>query len=225
MNKNKIKNYIIEKQNHRFEYIIAGKIPLIIKDNLISDIDILDLIKRIETALPNISRYLVDSIIVADLDAFKENKTNALYHDNKIYVSNYQDDLSDMLDDIVHEYSHALEDKYGKEIYFDRSIKDEFISKRLMLRSILQTEYPLDKYNFNKIEYDKEFDKLLLNVVGYERFNNLTKHGLFINPYAATSLREYFATGFEEYVLGDHKELETISPKLYKKIFDIMQIL
>ena len=86
MNKNKIKNYIIEKQNHRFEYIIAGKIPLIIKDNLISDIDILDLIKRIETALPNISRYLVDSIIVADLDAFKENKTNALYHDNKIYV-------------------------------------------------------------------------------------------------------------------------------------------
>ncbi len=27
----------------------------------------------------------------------------------------------------------------------------------------------------------------------------------------------------EEYILGDHKELEVISPKLYKKLHSIMQ--
>ena len=221
---NKIKNYIIDKQDHRLEYTILGKIPLIIKDKLLTNIFIPDLIKRLEAALPNISKDLVDSIIVADLDTFKERKINALYHDNKIFVSNNQDNINDILDDIVHEYSHALEDKHGEEIYFDQSIKDEFISKRNILKSMLQPEYHLDNYNFDELQYKKEFDKLLLNVVGYERFNNLTKHGLFINPYAATSLREYFATGFEEYVLGDHKELEALSPKLYQKISNIMHI-
>ena len=221
---NKIKNYIIDKQDHRFEYTILGKIPLIIKDKLLTNIYIPDLIKRLEAVLPNISKDLVDSIIIADLDTFKKRKINALYHDNKIFVSNNQDNLNDILDDIVHEYSHALEDKHSEEIYFDQSIKDEFILKRNILKSMLETEYHLDDFNFNEIQYKKEFDKLLLNVVGYEKFNNLTKHGLFINPYAATSLREYFATGFEEYVLGDHKELEALSPKLYQKISNIMHI-
>lgn len=222
---NKIKNYILEQQDHRFEYLIANKIPLTIKDKLTSDIDIGELIRRVEKTLPNISKYLISSIVIADLDAFAKNKTNALYHDNTIYISNNQDDINDMLDDIVHEYSHALEEKHNEEIYSDQSIRDEFLSKRGTLKAILQREYQLDDYDFNNLNYDKELDKLLLNVIGYERFNNLTKHGLFINPYAATSLREYFATGFEEYILGDHKELETISPKLYKKISDIVQIL
>ena len=222
---NKIKNYILEQQDHRFEYLIANKIPLTIKDKLTSDIDIGELIRRVEKTLPNISKYLISSIVVADLDAFTKNKTNALYHNDIIYVSNNQDNLNDMLDDIVHEYSHALEEKHSEEIYSDQSIRDDFLSKRNTLKATLQREYQLDDYDFNDLNYNKELDKLLLNVVGYERFNNLTKHGLFINPYAATSLREYFATGFEEYVLGDHKELETISPKLYKKISDIIQIL
>ena len=222
---NKIKNYILEQQDHRFEYLIANKIPLTIKDKLTSDIDIGELIRRVEKTLPNISKYLISSIVIADLDAFAKNKTNALYHDNTIYISNNQDDINDMLDDIVHEYSHALEEKHNEEIYSDQSIRDEFLSKRGTLKAILQREYQLDDYDFNNLNYDKELDKLLLNVIGYERFNNLTKHGLFINPYASTSLREYFATGFEEYILGDHKELETISPKLYKKISDIVQIL
>ena len=221
---NKLKNYITEQQGELFEYLVASKIPLIIKDKLSSDIYIPDLIKRIESVLPNISKYLIDSIIVANLDVFRKNKTNALYHDKKIYVSNNQDNLNDMLDDIVHEYSHALEEKYGEEIYLDNSIEDEFVSKRRSLRSMLSIHYDLNNYDYDKLEYDKEFDKLLFNVIGYEKFGNLTKHGLFINPYAATSLREYFATGFEEYVLGDHKELETISPKLYQKINNIMQI-
>jgi hypothetical protein len=42
--------------------------------------------------------------------------------------------------------------------------------------------------------------------------------GLFVSAYACTSLREYFANGFEEFYLGDRNYLNTISPKLYSKI-------
>ena len=45
--------------------------------------------------------------------------------------------------------------------------------------------------------------------------------GIFIRPYAAISLREYFATGFEAYYLGKQNELEKISPMLYDKINDL----
>ena len=46
----------------------------------------------------------------------------------------------------------------------------------------------------------------------------LVTTGIFIRPYAAISLREYFATGFEAYYLGKRNELFKISPYLFQKI-------
>ena len=45
--------------------------------------------------------------------------------------------------------------------------------------------------------------------------------GLFIRPYAAVALREYFATGFEAYYLGKQATLEKISPILFDKITEL----
>jgi len=43
--------------------------------------------------------------------------------------------------------------------------------------------------------------------------------GLFINAYAAVSLREYFATGFTDFYLHpNHNFLKQVSPALYKKL-------
>ena len=71
---------------------------------------------------------------------------------------------------------------------------------------------------FMEIEYDKEFDMFLYEKVGYDKLSSLLM-GLFISPYAATSLREYFATGFTDfYTHPDHKTLQKVSPQLYKKI-------
>ena len=42
--------------------------------------------------------------------------------------------------------------------------------------------------------------------------------GLFVSPYAATSLREYYASGFEDYYLNNGKVIKKISPALYEKI-------
>ena len=42
---------------------------------------------------------------------------------------------------------------------------------------------------------------------------------LFLDPYSITSLREYFATGFEEYYLENRLYLKDLSPYVYKKLF------
>ena len=53
--------------------------------------------------------------------------------------------------------------------------------------------------------------------VGYDKLSSVIQ-GLFISPYAATSLREYFATGFTDFYMdSDHKYLKTVSPQSYMK--------
>ena len=67
-------------------------------------------------------------------------------------------------------------------------------------------------------EYNEDFDMFLYETVGYDKLALLTQ-GIFISPYAATSLREYFATGFSDYYIeSNHNYLKTVSPQLYKKI-------
>jgi hypothetical protein len=45
-------------------------------------------------------------------------------------------------------------------------------------------------------------------------------NGLFISPYAATSLREYFANAFEEFFVNDMKPVKDLTPSIYKKIIE-----
>ena len=204
------------KEQKKVEYILFNSIPLTIENELTNDIDIEKLISSLETLLPPPPKGLIKSIKVGHNAVFDKRNVNALYHDGILYISNEQEDLNDMLDDIVHEYSHALEEIYGNEIYLDNSIKDEFLLKRHHLERILRHHgFETLDHNFMNTAFDQKLDNFLLNVVGYEKFKKLTNYGLFVNPYAATSLREYFATGFEEYVLGDHLELQNISPNLY----------
>ena len=68
-------------------------------------------------------------------------------------------------------------------------------------------------------EYDYEFDQFLLKDVGYDKLSKIVS-GVFINPYAPTSLREYFATGFTDFYLqpNDHSFLKKTSPALYDKL-------
>jgi hypothetical protein len=67
-------------------------------------------------------------------------------------------------------------------------------------------------------EYNEEFDMLLYKKIGYDKLSDLMM-GLFITPYAATSLREYYATGFTEFYLdSNHNFFRKVSPELYKKL-------
>ena len=75
---------------------------------------------------------------------------------------------------------------------------------------------------FTNPEYDEDFDMLLYKKIGYDKINTAAA-GLFISPYAATSLREYFARGFEEYYIGKHSLLKQICPYIYRKLFFLEQ--
>ena len=209
-----IKNYIKENisRNNR-GYTIHNK-PIVVIDSLPQEIDMNYISKKIEDLIPNHLMYSIDMIYVGDFPFLKDRQINALYKDNAIYTTNDQQNNEDIIDDIVHEISHALEEIHGDEIYFDDAIEQEFLGKRTRLKSLL------NYHDYLNSEYSKELDRFFFEDVGYSILNALTE-GLFASAYGATSLREYFANGFEEYILGDRKYLDTISPKLYQKIYNI----
>ena len=60
-------------------------------------------------------------------------------------------------------------------------------------------------------------DDLLYKEIGYDKLS-LIIPGLFMSPYSITSIREYFANGMEEYLLGEPQMLKKVSPTLYNKI-------
>ena len=76
---------------------------------------------------------------------------------------------------------------------------------------------------FGYTEYNANFDKFLSDTVGYPTLLTLTM-GLFASPYAATSIQEYFANGFEKYFLDDPWRLSTVSPILHDKIEQVINV-
>ena len=68
-----------------------------------------------------------------------------------------------------------------------------------------------------KTEFMQEIDDYLYKEVTYDAMWHFVG-GLFPSPYAATSLREYFARGFEEYVMGHKHELAQLCPVLFRKL-------
>ena len=218
--KNNISSYIkkrsrlLENQNLSF----FGFINVFVKDPLPEDISLRIVLRRIESLLPNYLINNIDAVYVGQFDEFVEMETNAAYKDGALYITNDQHDEDDMIDDIVHEIAHAVEELAYEEIYADDKVEIEFLGKRKRLQSILRSEnFNVQRYDFLNPQYSKEFDIFLYREVGYPLLTTLTM-GLFPSPYAATSLREYFARGFEEYYLKDRNYLTKISPMLYNKV-------
>ena len=186
-------------------------------------IDVERVVATVESMLPKHFTSEIEMIIVGWFKEFEERDINAFYKDGMLHVSNRQDDHEDMVDDIVHEIAHSVEEVYGYEIYGDSKIKDEFLLKRNRLHDELWSlGYKAPLSVFKETEYNQEFDEFLLDTVGYDKLNIICS-GLFINSYAPTSLREYFATGFTDFYMNsdDHHTLKSVSPALYNKLLKI----
>ena len=209
----------LPKESSGSDFYTADGLQVYFKDQLLNNVDIESVVSRVEATLPDHLRSEVDMIVVGHFDEFEERSINAFYDSGAVYVSNIQHDEEDLYDDLVHEISHSLEGPFGYEIYGDEEIKNEFILKREHLYNILwKSGFKAPRTFFNNLEYDKEFDEFLYQDIGYGKLSTLVR-GLFINPYAATSLREYFATAFTDFYLhSDHSSLQQVSPKLYKKL-------
>lgn len=214
-----IKESISQSHKQLGEYYLFDNILIYFKDNLNNNINIKEVIKKIEYAIPQYLFQGIDEIFIGRFDEFAERKINSMYMDGAIYISNEQQNEKDIIDDIVHELAHSLEEIYTEEIYLDRKVEKEFIEKRKELYFLLKRERNknINFEDFMNPEYSEAFDELLYKNIGYDVMNILTST-LFASPYAATSLREYFADGFEDYFLNKNTRLKKISPELYKKL-------
>ena len=219
-----IKNAHTRMIDVQSEHVIFSDVQVYINDDLPSNIDIYYVLKKIESMIPEHFSYGLNTIEIGHNDEFAKRNINALYDNGTIHVTNSQDNNNDLIDDIIHEIAHSAEEIYYKNIYGDDAVKDEFLGKRNRLYSLLKQEgYKIDKEHYENVEYCRSFDDFLYKQVGYKLLINIT-NGLFVSPYSATSLREYFANGVEEFYIKDANSLKNISPVLYKKILKLHNI-
>ncbi len=217
MKKENLVNYVKSK-NQTLPEDRVGKFNIIFKDHFGADIEYEKVFQHVSNILPDHFLDLIDMVYVGEFNFMINREVNASYMDGALYISNIQDNKQDLLDDVVHEIAHALEEKYAQEIYSDRLIEQNFISKRERLERIIKYYgFDTSSYDFFDTSYNKDFDEFLYKEVGYDKLRSLSI-GLCLAPYSMTSLREYFARGFEEYYLGNRNYLKKICPYIINKI-------
>ena len=214
----------INKSKKMKDHYKLHDINIFIKDQLPENINIDFILKYISRRIPFYLLKGVDMIYIGQFKQLIDREINAAFEDGAIYITNVQDDDKDMIDDIIHEIAHSIEDVYGNIIYGDNTISIEFLKKRKRLYSDLKAygyepPYQLQAY----IEYSKEIDQYLYKDIGYDTLWNLIGD-MFPSPYAATSLGEYFARGFEEYTMGNERDLKKNCPAVYNKIKKLYEL-
>ena len=205
------------RKNHK-EWILHDRIYVFIKDPLPECIDIEHVIQEIEKNIPSSLTQEIDDIFIGHFQEFYDRDINAFYENGAIYITNDQTDEKDLIEDIVHEIAHSVEELHNFIIYDDEQLEKEFLAKRQRLADILNNSGNAAFYN---PDYNKRFDMYLYKDLGYEKLSTLIP-GLFMSPYSVTSLREYFANGFENYFLKKNgHNLRKICPVLFNKLEDI----
>ena len=197
-------------------------IYVIIKDKLPDDIDPEFILNYISSRVPFYLTKNIEMIYIGQFPEMKERDINAYFENDAIYVTNEQEDEMDMIEDIIHEISHAIE-KYNQEfIYDDGALQREFLGKRKRLSQLLSQKYTVPSdFNIN-FEFDRAIDDFLFRDVGYDALNQICVN-IYPSGYAATSLSEYWAKGFEEVFIGDKDKLKDLCPVLYKKMALLMK--
>jgi len=200
------------------EYYIYD-IPVFVVSETPESVDLPTFCTEAEEVVPHVMLKNVEVVYVGD---FKELEgRNAAFSNAAIYMTATEPTNFDMLENFVHEVAHSLEADNGWSIY-DEKLINEFLGKRRRLKSILEEEgFNINPHLYEFTEYNKKFDEFLSQEVGYPLLLNLTM-GLFVSPYGATSIQEYFANGFEKYFLDSPRTVRDISPVLYEKIDTIL---
>jgi hypothetical protein len=224
---NKIVEYIVNGENSLEGTIHIHKVPVIVK-NKPPSISIRNAAKQIAKLVPSVFFMGLKKVVITDLASSYEDKPfNAFYSNRTIFVSYRIDSELDFIDDVIHELAHHVEKYFYKFVYGDGKIKEEFGKKREKLFIELKSYGMQPPPGLQlKIGYDAKIDKYLYQELGYDKLFNFT-NGLFLTPYSATSLREYFAITFEKYFLKPdyetHKYIKKISPTAYNKILELKE--
>lgn len=219
-----LKEYIKNKNQQSNKFSISG-IEVFVKDKLTNGVSARKTVAKLLSIIPSRLIRGIKFIKIGNFERLNQRKIQALYADNTILVTNAQTSESDFLDDLIHEVAHSVEELYYQQIYADKKIETEFIEKRKKLWMRLKSRgFKIDLSTFLKPEYKKEIDLFLHREVGYSLLNSLVS-GIFYSAYASTSIREYFANGFEAYYMNKNEKnisiLKTVSPNLFTKITNL----
>jgi len=219
-----MRNYIKQQlKESMLNKALFGNIRIIVKDPLPDSFDLGAVINELEVKLNAKMMTNIDAIYIGSFPELEQRGMNAAFADGAIYCTNAQDNPDDLIDDIIHETSHAIEEQYTSEIYADGKIISEFFSKRKYLNSYLEYEGSSPPESFlTEPDFIQDVDDYLYKEIGYPTLESLTVD-IFLNPYSITSVREYWATGFEFYVGGEHEIVKSMCPKLYKKLAELMK--
>ena len=213
-----MRNYI--KKKNRLEkgnFVTLNSINIIVKDEILYDLEMKDL-EGLMKSLPKKFLKNIDYVMFGKFDFLRKKNYNASYMDGVIYVDNVQHNNINILDDIVHEVGHSVEEAYYSLIYGDGSLESEFLQKRNMLKKEMDSSgYHIPDHLYSKSEYDEQLDMLFADKIGYPIMTSIVQ-GIYYSPYAATSLSEYFANGFEAYFYHKDLYLKKVSPILFSKI-------
>lgn len=201
--------------------ISIGGLLLYIKEPLPERVDVEYCFQYIIQKMPSIFYNNLDKVFIGQFPFLKSRQVDAIYRDKCIYITNKQQTNETLISDIIHEIAHSFEEKKYKEIYDDNRIKIEFLSKREALFHILQNKNMLNEKitesYFYETEYNQDFDEFLYKTIGYDRLAPETRN-IFLSPYAATSLREYFANAFEFFFVKDILLTKKYAPSVYEKL-------
>jgi len=218
--------YIIESaekaQNLNRDYEIFGRVTVKLNDYLPNNVSIKDVIKSIENRIPEHVLYDVDAIYIGDCKPLEDREVDSIYVSGSILVKPNQASNKDLFNTLVHEFAHAIEETAKNFIYADGDVGSEFLGKRNRLYNMLKDDYKISKKQFLNVNFDQGMDDFLSKDIGYTNLNLLT-NGLFLSPYASTSLREYFANGFEHYYIEGPHLVKQISPAVHHKIHGIIR--
>ena len=204
------------------DQFVVNHVSVFIKDMLPKGVSPEFVFDYVSSRIPFVLTKNIDVIYVGQFPEMKERDINAYFDNDAIYVTNEQDDEMDMIEDIIHEISHAVEHYNRDFIYGDGNLQREFIAKRKRLSALLSQKYEVPSdFNVN-FEYDRAIDDFLYRDVGYDALNQICV-GIFSSAYAATSISEYWAKGFEELFIGEKSNLRQMCPVLNRKMLTLIK--
>jgi len=199
------------------DHFSLNGVSVIIKDALPQEVNLEFVLNYIAARVPFYLTQNIEIIYVGKFPEMEEREINAFYENDAIYVTNEQEEEMDMIEDIIHEISHAVEQNNQEFIYESGQLQREFLAKRRALSNLLSQKFKVPADFDIDVEYDRSIDDFLFRDVGYDALNQICV-GVFPSAYACTSVSEYWAKGFEELFIGETTDLKQMCPVLYRTL-------
>ena len=207
----------IKRSKKMRDHFSLNGVSVIVKDALPEEVNLEFVLNYIAARVPFFPTQNIEIIYVGKFPEMEEREINAFYENDAIYVTNEQEEEMDMIEDIIHEISHAVEQNNQEFIYESGQLQREFLAKRRSLSNLLSQKYKVPADFDIDVEYDRAIDDFLFRDVGYDALNQICV-GIFPSAYACTSISEYWAKGFEELFIGETNDLKQMCPVLYRTL-------